>query len=227
MKGTSLLLTSLLLTSTAFAAAGDNAGARPKAGDDAAARPDTVVVEENWWLPLRLDSADSLTKARAYYRRNNERAAADEIRKAASWLSYASGHALPDTRGALLGARTDLLTLADDLDTGKLAGAAHLDETLAEASSALAQWHYYRAREELGRRESEYAAEDLEAAATHLENAAQSAHLQYGPDTIMVFEDIYKDGKRISEGKTINNDMLGKHLDTVKNAVDLVADALE
>lgn len=228
MRQISIALTSLLLASTAFAATGGAAGARTKADSSMpAAEPGWVVVEKDWWYPLRLDSVDALSSARDYYRRDNERAAADEIRRAASWLTYASGQASPETRDALLGARTDLLTLADDLDTGKVAGAARLDGALAHASSALAQWHYSRAREEFGRHESVDAAQDLEAAASHLENAARSAHFQYGPDTITVFEDIYRDGKMASEGKTIDNDMLGKHLDGIESAVETMADALK
>jgi hypothetical protein len=168
-----------------------------------------------------------LSNARDYYRRNNERAAADEIRKAASWLTYAAGHASSEPRERLLGARTTLLTLAEDLDTGKVAGAARLDRALAEASHALAEWHYSRAREEFGEHDSTTAAQDLEAAVGHLENAARSAHFEYGPDTITVFEEIYRDGKTISEGKTIDNNVLGEHLDTIENAVETMADTLK
>ena len=75
-------------------------------------------------------------------------------------------------------------------------------------------------------RDTSSAAEDLEAAAAHLENAAMSAHMQYGPDTITVFEDIYKDGKLVSEGKTVDNNKLGEHLDTIEGAVQTMADAL-
>jgi hypothetical protein len=227
MSQISVALTSLLIASTAFSAPGSDSGTQTKTdGSVPAAPPGWVVVEKDWWYPLRLDAVDALSNAREYYRRNNERAAANEIRRAASWLTYASDQALPETKEALLGARTNLLTLADDLDTDKVAGAARLDDALARASSALAQWHYYRAREEFGRHDSAAAAQDLEAAAGHLENAARSAHFQYGPDTITVFEDIYKDGKMISEGKTIDNDMLGKHLDGIESAVQTMAGAL-
>lgn len=228
MKRISMALMSLFLALTVFAAVGNDAGAATKADSNVpAARPGWVVVQENWWYPLRMDSVDALSKARDYYRRNNERAAADEIRKAASWMTYASGQASPQTKEALLGARTNLLTLADDLETGKLAGAARLDGALAEASSALAQWHYSRAREEFSQHEPTIASQDLEAAAAHLENAARSAHFQYGPDTIAVFEDIYRDGKMISEGKTVDNDMLGKRLDGIQSAVQTMADTLK
>lgn len=228
MRNLSMVLASFLLASTALAAVGDEAGARSKAeGDKPAAQPGWVVVEEDWWYPLRMDAVDALSSARDYYRRNNERAAADEVRRAASWMTYAANQAASHTKIALLGARTNLLTLADDLDTGKMADAARLDGALAEASSALAEWHYHRAREEFDRHDSAKAAEDLEAAAGHLENAARSAHFQYGPDTVTVFENVYRDGKTISEGKTIDNDVLGKRLDGIKDAVDRIADVLK
>ena len=223
-----LACASLLLATTAMAASGSGTAAQTKPGDTApVAQPGWVVVEEDWWYPLRLDSVDALNNARYYYRRDNEKAAATEIRKAASWMSYAASHAMPHTQQSLVSARTDLMSLADDLDTGKLAGAARMDEVLARASNALAEWHYYRAKEKFGTHEAGLAAQDLEAAAAHLENAARSAHFQYGPDTLTVFEDIYKDGKMVSEGKTIDNDTLGKHLDGIENAVETMAQALE
>lgn len=227
MKKFNMALTSVLLTSTAFAAASVTTGAKAAAANDVNSDlPRWVVVDDSWWYPLRMDSVDAVNNARYYYRRNNERAAADEVRKAASWLSYAADNALPETKEALLAARTNLLTLAEDLDTGKLAGAARLDKALAEASDALAEWHYYRARDEFGRHDSVSAAQDLEAAAGNLESAAASAHFQYGPDTITVFDDVYRNGRMVSDGKTIDNDVLGKDLDTIESAVKTMADAL-
>ncbi|MGD8809120.1 MAG: hypothetical protein PVG24_05915 [Gammaproteobacteria bacterium] len=228
MNKSGKLATSLLLASTVIAAAGAGpARAAGVAADKSADSPDSVIVTEEWWYPLRMDSADALAHARFLYRRNNEREAAEEVRRAASWLSFAANHALSHTSQALLSARTDLLTLADDLDTGKVAGAARMDEALSQASSALAQWHYYRARDELGKSDVRNAVGDLQAAASHLENAAESAHLEYGPDTIHVFEDIYRNGKYLSEGKTVDNNMLGKHLDTIEDAIETMANALK
>lgn len=225
MKTTYLTLAGMLLASNAFAVVGHDTSARTS---DAVAvsDPDYVVIDEDWWVPLRMEPSDALNDAREYYRRDNERAAADEIRKAASWVSYASMHALPHTKQALLSARTGLLTLADDLETGKVRGAARMDATLADASHALAQWHYYRARDEYGKHDSITASRDLEAAAANLENAARSAHLQFGPDTITVFEDIYEGGRTLTKERTIDNDVLGMHLDGIKKAIDTMADAL-
>jgi hypothetical protein len=228
MNRISKIAASLLLGSMALAAGVSNSAHAAGIGPDKSAEsPDSVIVTEEWWYPLRMDSADALAHARFLYRRNNEKEAASEIRRAASWLNYAAGRALPNTAEALRSARTDLLTLADDLDTGKVAGAARMDEALTQASSALAQWHYYRARDEFGRSDVNNAVGDLEAAAAHLENAAESSHMQYGPDTITVFEDIYRNGKYVSEGRTIDNNTLGEHLDTIENEVEKMADALK
>ena len=228
MRTIAKTLMGVLLATTALAATGAGAGptATKTGGVKPVAEPGWVVVEEDWFYPLRMESVDALNNARYFYRRDNERAAADEIRKAASWLTYASGHALDHTKQALMSARTDLLTVADDLSTGKITDAARLDKALAGASSALAEWHYYRAREEFGKQESADAARDLEAAAAHLENAAFSAHMQYGPDTITVFDHVYRDGKLVSQGKTIDNDMVGKNLDGIETAVNTMARSL-
>jgi hypothetical protein len=224
MKTSSLALASVLLASNAFAAVGHNSAGADKTS---AVTNHPTVVEEEWFVPLRMESVDELDNARMYYRRDNERAAADEVRKAASWLSFAAESALPHTKDALESARTELLTLADDLDTGKLAGAARLDGALAQASNALAEWHYYRARDEFGRRDTDSASRDLEAAAAHLESAARSAHLQFGPDTITMFEDIYEDGKIITDGRTVDYDVLAERIDGIEHAVEKMADTLK
>jgi len=228
MNRISTLLAGLFLGSMAFVAGASNSAHAAGIGPDKSAEsPDSVIVTEEWWYPLRMDSADAIAHARFLYRRNNEQEAAGEVRRAASWLNYAAGRALPNTAEALRSARTDLLTLADDLDTGKVAGAARMDEALTQASSALAEWHYYRARDEFGKSDVNNAVRDLEAAAAHLENAAVSSHMQYGPDTITVFEDIYRNGKFVTEGRTVDNNTLGEHLDTVERAIAKMADSLK
>lgn len=185
-----------------------------------------VVVEDAWLYPLRLDSVEALDEASFHYRRNEERAAARKIREAVSWLDYAAHHAEPITKGKLDTAQTELRTLADDLSTGKVVGAARMGAALAHASQGLAEWHYYRAKEQFGKNEALLASQDLEAAAAHLQRAADSAHYQFGPDTVTVFDDIVKDGKLIENGRTLSHNQLGTRLDKIESAVKEMADAL-
>jgi hypothetical protein len=193
---------------------------------DVTVTPDWMIVED-YWYPLRLEPTAALNDVRYHYRRGEEKAAANEIRKAVSWLKLAEDHALPITKEKLQFSERELTALAKDMTAGRLSKAERLDSALARASNALAEYHFFKAKESYGRNEAQYAAQDLEAAVTHLENAAASAHYQYGPDTIVIFDDVLRDGKWVAESRTIDNDMVGKHLDAVEKAIRDIADTIE
>ena len=117
--------------------------------------------------------------------------------------------------------------MAEDLAAGEVVDAGRMSGALARASEALAEWHFYRAKEQYGRNEARYASEDLQAAAAHLQRAAESAHYQYGPETIVLFDDIVDDHRIIEEGRTIDDDdLLGERLDGIEKAVKEMANAL-
>ena len=60
----------------------------------------------------------------------------------------------------------------------------------------------------------------------HTISPLDSAHFEYGPDTVTVFDDVFKDGVRFSEDQTVDHNRLGKHLDTIKSAIEKVGEAL-
>ncbi|MEZ6097832.1 MAG: hypothetical protein R3E01_02560 [Pirellulaceae bacterium] len=228
MRKTSFAVAGLLLASLAQMAMAQDAKVNAKAkGDKPAASPGWVVIEEDWWYPLRFDSVFALDSARYHYRRHEETAAANEIDRAVTWLKYASGHAMPITKEKLDASVRDLTTLAADLRAGRLTDGARLDGAMARASHALAEWHYYKAKESYGKSEEGYAAQDLEAAVAHLQHAANSAHYQYGSDTITLFETIRNNGKTVSETKTVDHNLLGKHLDGIEKAVKEMGETLQ
>jgi len=212
----------LFLSSTAMAA-----DSNPSKVDHAKAQADTILLDEVWFVPLRFESVEELSAASYHYRRNEERAAANEINKAVSWLKYAESHAYPITKEKLSTAVEELSQLSQDLRDGNSIAAADLDKSMASAAQALAEWHYYKAKEHFGRDEAEYAAQDLEAAAAHLQYAANSAHFEYGPDTVTVFDDVYRDGKMVSHNQTVDHNRLGMHLESIEKAVKEMGKTLE
>ena len=184
-----------------------------------AASPGWLVIREDVWTPLRFEPLHSLDAASYHYRRNEETAAANELDKAVSWLKIAAGHALPITKEKLTSAATDLTFVANDLRSGKTRTAAEWDGVMAKAASALAEWHYYRAKGFWGKEEEADAGRDLEMAAEYLQHAANSAHYEFGADTQNVITKIYHDGKLISETKTVDHNTQGMHLQAVEKAV--------
>ncbi|MCA9085309.1 MAG: hypothetical protein KDA81_14690 [Planctomycetaceae bacterium] len=228
MRTTSFAVASLLFASMTFMGMADTASAKAKSiGEKPADSPGWVVIEEDWWYPLRFDPVDAFDSASYHFRRNEETAAANEIDRAVTWLKYAAGHAMPITKEKLDAAVTDLKSLSGDLRSGNLADAARLDGALGRAAHVLAEWHFFKAKESYGKGEEGDAAQNLEAAVAHLQHAANSAHYQFGTDTITLFETIRRDGRTISETKTIDNNVLGKNIDEVEKAVKELAETLK
>jgi hypothetical protein len=194
--------------------------ATAKKGEKPAASPGWLVVEEGFWFPLRFEPLHALDNARYHNRRHEEKAAADELDKAVSWLNLAAGHGLPITADKLTGAANELRVFAKDLRSGKLNAAEQMDASLAKAAQALAEWHFYKAKESWGKSEEVDAGYDLEMAAHYLQHAADSAHHQFGPDTREVITRIYHDGKVASEAKTFDHNTLGMQLEAIEKAIN-------
>lgn len=198
-----------------------------KKGEKPAASPGWVIVEEDFFYPLRMEAAEILHNARVHYRKGEEKAAANKITQAVSWLKFAAGHGYPETQEDLKTAADELTALATDLRDGNTVAAVQMDASLARAAHSLAMWHYFKANESLARDELGFAAKDLQAAATYLQSAARSAHSEYGDDVVALFEDIDQDGKTVDEGVTVAPDRLQAHLTAVKAQLDRLARVLK
>jgi hypothetical protein len=158
-------------------------GAKP------AASPGWVVIEETWWDPFLYDFSTSLHSAREHYRAREEKAAAVEIDKAISWLTYAQSHAKKTTAEDLSTARDDLMDFSASLKSGKTVLAKKLDAAFANASIALARHHHFQSSKALAEGDLQSAGRYLTAAADLLRNAAQSANIEYGSEAIDIYDD--------------------------------------
>jgi hypothetical protein len=174
------LMLALIAQMSVSAFAADTKGPKP------AASPGWIIIEEDVWAPLRFEPLLSLDSVRYHYRRDEEKAAANQIDKAIGWLKLAEGHAMPSTKEKLTIAASELKTGANDLRSGNVTSAAAMDSALGRAAHALGEWHYYKAKESWGKNEEQNAGRDLAMAANYLQHAATSAHYQYGPDSTKV-----------------------------------------
>ena len=229
MKTTSWLAAALLFTVVGLAACTSDKSTKEQAdeeGQGLATEQTPATEDKDWWVPMHSESVTALNNARFQYRQNEEKTAASEIRKAASWLAFAQKHAEAMTKENLQTAHNELVVLADDLDAGNVTDASRMDRVLAHTSQALAEWHYYKAVESYGIDESDYAAKHLQAAVTHLEHAANSAHYEYDPETITVFRHYHKNGASIVEEKTLDNNEMTKDFDVIKQAIEDMSEAL-
>ncbi|MGD8896974.1 MAG: hypothetical protein PVJ73_13135 [Acidobacteriota bacterium] len=228
MRKTSLLtIAALLGAGLASACAAENGRTEDKKAEKPADSPSVAVIEDDVWLPWRFEPLVWEDSAQVHYRQKEEKAAANELRKAESWLKFAASHSLPESKKALQAAESDLASLAADLEQGNLVDATRLDYALARADHALAQWHYFRARAALGQMEETAAATDLRTAARYLQHAADSARYEYGPDTATFFEDMDEYGRAVDEGTTIEPNFLTSHLTALEREIQKMATTLD
>lgn len=211
----------LLVASVASLDAAEPAkkGTTAKKGEKPQDSPGWIIIEEDFWFPWRFEFGDWLHQARVHHRQNEEEAAANEIRKAESWLRFAASHALPITKKSLETAADDLHDLHLDIREGQLVTANRMDYTLARADHALAEWHFFKAKENLGKEEERLAAQNLEAAGRYLQDAARSARYEYGAESVTLFEDIDKDGKLVDDGISIDRNRLNDNLTALQRQV--------
>ncbi len=189
------------------------------------AKSDTVMVETYTWYPypLYLETNNWFHNAEMSFRQKEEKAAAGELRKAVSWLDYAASHAQPVTKKSLQDASASLKTLATNLQFGNVVSARSLDVAMAKSSHALAEWHYFNAKDsKLAKNEENWAAQNLKAAAAYLKSAADSARYEYGDEFISVYDDIFG-----WEEIDFTPNTLATNLSAIKVELDKVAKALE
>ena len=220
-----LVLTAIGLLAASPAMAGQ--GATKKKGEKPAASPGWVIVEEDYFYPLRFEADEVFHDAQMHFRRGEEKAAANEITRAASWLNFAAGHGYPETQKDLKAAATELTSLAKDLRAGNLVAASRIDSVLARSAHALATWHYFMAQQSLAKDEMTFAAQDLQAASVYLQSAAKSAHLEYGAGAVAMFEDVDRDGRAVDEGVTIEPNRVQSHLDAIKAELNKMSATLK
>ena len=181
-----LALCSAIMLPTAFAE-----DKKEDKGEKPTATPGWIVIEDDFWYPWAFEPIYWFDSAESHYRQRQEKAAASELRKAESWLNFAATHAQPITKKSLDEASAALKALADDLDKGKIGSMRDLDSAMVKANKALAEWHYFKADQNLAKSEEKDAAQNLQAAARYLKKAADSARYQYGSEFVSVYDDLF------------------------------------
>ena len=187
--------------------------------------PGWLVIEEEWLSPFQMDFTNALHDARVHYRAGQEKAAAAEINKAISWLSYAENHADKNTAADLLTAKTDLMDFAAQLKNGSVPIARQLESAFANASAALAKHHHFKALKSLSEIELRIAGKHLMSAADHLRDAAQSANHEYGQDIVEMYE-TYSPLGYWDETVKLDRNVLTKNLQTIESELQKLASKL-
>jgi hypothetical protein len=222
-----LAIATVLAAGLSAACASEAARAKDTSATRASDSSGQVVVQDEVWYPWRYEPMAWEQEAWANYQQREEKASARELRKTESWLNFAASHALPESQKALERAATDVNSVASDLEKGEVVKADRLGYALARADHALAEWHYFKARDDVGRLEEADAAVHLRTAARYLQHAATAADNAYGPETTSFFEDMDKYGDVTDEGVTVESNDVATHLDALKLELDKMAKTLD
>lgn len=199
-------------------------------GPQPPASPGWIVIEEEFYTPWFYAPLDSYHEARVHFRAREEKAAASELRKAETWLRYASTNALPNTKLALEEAGANLHNLAFDLESGNTVYARQLDAAMARASQSLAQWHYYKANENIGRADdadSKMAAKHLSAAARHLNSVANSIHYDNRAESAEYYDQIDDIETVIYANGSFNKQLIEDNVRSLDKEIQKMAAALK
>ncbi len=169
------LLISAIGFLTAIPALGtDEAAPKSDPGDSELAPPPEVpkgwtAVDENIWTILADEPDTKMDQARASFARQDGKAAAREIRKAASLLKLEAGRAGKEGKADLLAAISDLETMAGSLENGTVTTTAQIDHAFARTHQALAARCCIRAKRDWTDNDPAGAGQELLLAATHLD----------------------------------------------------------
>ena len=190
------------------------------------ADPALVVIEDDFWGPLVYEPYDAFANLERHYMRNEMQAASHEVARARSWLLLAAEKAEPITREKLQGSIKTLDKLADDLSHDRPVEASQLRYAIASAKQSLAEWHYFKGREDLAKNDETQAATHLQAAARYLRNAATDIRFDYPNDSLAWFESL--DGFGWDEVEVVDfpADTIASNLDKLKNELDRMSGAL-
>lgn len=191
-----------------------------------AASPDQVVLEDDWWFPLRDGFTDAANLARDHFRSGEEKSAAEEIEKAISWISYAQSHGNLKTQEDLSTAKSDLQDFAAQLKRGEKPKAQQLESAFAHASAALAKHHYYKSFAALSQDDLKTAGQHLIAAVEDLREASKAA--SHGPGQgISDIYDYYSPNGHWDETVVFEKNQLESSLKTVDAELKKLATKLE
>lgn len=165
----------------------DVAAAQIKAGkvssttalDRALGKAQRADLERRWlvsdvttWYPVAEEPQRHFGAAVEAYAKKDYKAAATEVRKAASYVRLEAARAAGDVKKALDTANADLEKTAAALDKGAVKVQKDMEKTFAGANHALALAHRARAAESWARKSYEQVGYELKAAAHGLESGA-------------------------------------------------------
>ncbi len=186
-----------------------------------------VIVEDDLWTNLAGEPGDHMERARESFLMVDGRAAANELRKAATFLRIEARNAMDQTRVALSHSAHELDQLAQRVEKGTVKSVHELDAASARALHALANQHYARATDAWKNDQHNRCGRYLRAAEDNLERSTLRAEAKVKSATHEVVK-----ASRIVSGKLISGagfvvDEVGAGFTAIGHQIERVGKGVE
>ncbi len=191
---------------------------------DKAARAD---MERRWlltdvatWYPVSEEPQRHFTDAVAAYAKKEYKAAATDVRKAASYLRLEAGRATGDAKQELDSSVAQLDRLAASVEKGAVKDEQSMAKAFAKANHALALEHRSKAAESWARKEYDKAGYEFKAAVHGLESAAGWAGGEAKAGASAAVADARALDDKLASGATWTHDEVAKGFQSLGTSID-------
>lgn len=185
-----------------------------------------LVSDVTTWYPVADEPQRHFDAARADVAKKEPKAAAIEVRKAASYLRLEAARASGEVKKGLENANAELDRTAALLDQGALGTEKDLERTFAGADHALAMAHRSRAAESWARKAYRQTGYELKAAAHGLESAAAWTGTEAKGAAAAAAADARAIGGKLASGGVWAKDEVAKGFASLGNGLDKLAQAI-
>jgi hypothetical protein len=165
-----------------------------------------VIVTISVWLSAAAEAASKesvepyFQKARQDYLQKNMKAAADEVRKSATYLKSETSAAKGNGKKALTASYRELDKLAGELEKGTVKSVKEMEISFASAYEALATNSHVKSTDAWSRKEFKKAGYELEAAIDELEKGFAWGRHKADASTRKVIGESKELSKKLKEG---------------------------
>ena len=185
-----------------------------------------LVTDVTTWYPVAEEPQRHFGAAVEAYAKKDYKAAAAEVRKAASYIRLEAARATGDVKKGLDTANADLEKTAATLDKGALKAEKDLDKAFASANHALALAHRARAAESWARKAYDQAGYELKAAAHGLESAAAWTGVEAKGAASAAAADARAVGDKLAGGGVWAKDEVAKGFESLGAGLDKLGQAI-
>ena len=185
-----------------------------------------LVTDVATWYPVAEEPQRHFGAALEAYAKKDFKAAATEVRKAASYVRLEAARAVGDVKKGLDTANADLEKTAATLDKGALTVQHDMEKTFASADHALSLAHRARAAESWARKSYDQVGYELKAAAHGLESGAAWAGTEAKAAASAATADARAIGDKLASGGVWAKGEIAKGFDSLGSALNKLGQSI-